>query len=135
MGRVTRIAGWETILAEQIEAARLRPFQWGVHDCATWAADVRAALTGTESAAQAWRGRYKTEIGAARALRRLGWPDLATGAEAALGAPIPVLMAQRGDVVMDGQTFGVCVGASAAFVGETGLIYARLGQCSAAWRV
>jgi hypothetical protein len=38
--------GWEHDLHEVIEGARQRPFSWGSHDCATWAARVRQALTG-----------------------------------------------------------------------------------------
>ena len=74
MGPLTRkTPGWETRLQQAIEDAIWRPFQWGCHDCATWAFDVAAALTETESRSGLWLGRYHTSLGAERLKRRLGW--------------------------------------------------------------
>lgn len=127
---------WEVRLSEQIEAARERPFSWGEHDCATWAADVWAALTGEQSPAIAWRGRYKTALGAERFRRKAGYPSMEAAGMALLGEPLPTpLLAQRGDVVFAQDAFGVCVGARAAFVGAKGLEFLRLRDCVLAWRV
>ena len=138
MGPMTRrTSGWEVRLYEQIEAATGRPFAWGSHDCATWAFDVAASLTGQPSAADAWRGRYRTARGAERVMRGLGWPDRLAMGCALLGEPLPSpLLAQRGDLVLGPDTaFGVCAGARAAFIAPTGLIWLPLGACSHAWRI
>lgn len=132
-----RAEGWEVRLAEAVEAARHRPFEWGVHDCATWAADVRRALTGEDMAAE-WRGRYRTALGAQRLIRRLGHSTLAEAVAAKLGAPLPtVRLAQRGDVLLDpeGAAVGICGGRIGMFLSADGLTDYPLRSCSKAWRV
>lgn len=129
--------GWELRLHDAIEDARGRPFQWGSHDCATWAFDVAARLTGTESQSRIWLGRYRTAAGAERLKRRLGWSTRREGGEALLGAPLATpLLAQRGDIVLGpDEAFGICTGADAAFVGPAGLVFVKLAACAAAWRI
>jgi len=129
-----RVEGWERILAEAVEAARERPFVVGVHDCATWAAEVAGALQGRDLAD--WRGRVKTEKGALREMRRRGFATLAEAVTAVLGLPLPgVLLAQRGDVVACGPAIGICLGRHAAFVDRDGLGAVPIEACSMAWRV
>lgn len=133
-----KVAHWEYILADRLEAAQAQPFAWGAHDCATWAFDLRRDLTGGADVAAAWRGRYRTALGALRVMRRLGWPDLEAMGRDLLGDPLVTpLLAQRGDVVLGGQdpAFGVCAGARAAFVSPGGLIFLPLADFLMAWRV
>jgi hypothetical protein len=131
-----RVEGWETRLAEAVAAAQARPFAWGEHDCATWAFDVRRALTGAD-AAEAWRGRYRTAIGARRVLRRVLRADShQAAATAILGAPLATqLLAQRGDIVLLSDAFGVCLGADCAFLAPNGLTFRPLSETELAWRV
>jgi hypothetical protein len=127
--------GWEVRLADAVESVRNTPFQWGRHDCATWAADVRLALTGQDAAA-AWRGRYKSGRGALRVMRRMGFRTLEAGVTGILGAPLPTpLLAQRGDVVLYGDALGVCIGATGLFLGPDGLVELPIAACRLAWRV
>jgi hypothetical protein len=136
MGDVTRIDGWERLLAEAVETARSTPFQWGVTDCACWAFDVRARLTGGEDVAARWRGRYTSAAGSVRIMRSLGWSNIEAMGRALLGAPLPaVLLAQRGDLVLMEKGFGVCLGAQAVGMGEAGLGWAAMPSCRMAWRV
>ena len=129
-----RLDGWEVALAGEIEAARGLPFSWGTHDCATWAFEVRRALTGIDDARR-WRGRYRTAAGGAKVQRKLGWATLAEGATALLGGPLAgVLLAQRGDIVLMGEALGVCVGSEAAFLTPDGLTFVPLRDCALAWR-
>lgn len=133
---VARVAGWEVILAAEIEAAQRLPFVWGAHDCATWTFDLVALLRGTASAADAWRGRYRTALGAERVMRRLGWPTMEAGGRALLGAPLDTpLLARRGDVVLCDGAFGICTGARAALLAPDGLTMRPLRDCALAWRV
>lgn len=137
-GMRIRIPGWELALAQAIEAARSRPFAWGTHDCASWVFDLRRDLTGSADVAALWRGRYRTQRGAALVMRRLGWASLEEGARALLGAPLPSLrLAQRGDILLsaDGAALGICLGARAAFLGSEGLTFVPITDCSLAWRV
>ena len=132
MGHLMRVDRWEIRLAEAIEAARHRPFQWGVHDCATWAMDVRFALTGDDMAAD-WRGRYRTANGAAKFMRKQGYADLREAAMDKLGAPLEtVRLAQRGDVLLDpeGEALGICAGRIGLFLTEGGLTDRPLVECT-----
>lgn len=132
-----KTAGWETHLTRAIADARGQPFVWGRHDCATWAVDLRRALTGGPDHAAAWRGRYRTPRGAVRVMRSLGWSSLEDGARALFGAPLEgVLLAQRGDLTLGGEpeALGVCLGAEVAFVGPAGLVFVPLASCRMAWR-
>ena len=54
---MARVDHWERLLAAAIDTARAKPFVWGVHDCPTFAFEVRMILTGGEDIAALWRGR------------------------------------------------------------------------------
>ena len=128
-----RAEDWPERLADAIAKARLQPFAWGTHDCATWAFAVAARLRNDPP--PEWVGTYKTELGAARRLKKAGLTlqDLGT---AILGAPrIWPLMAQRGDVVFAGGAYGVCIGAHIAQVGPDGLVMKPLALAEQAWKV
>lgn len=140
---MTRFEDWPIRLDRFLQAASGRPFSWGGHgggsDCALFAADAVQAIRGDDPAA-AFRGRYTTAIGAARALKRYGAGDLESTATMMLGEPLAnPLLAQRGDVVSvdteDGPALGVCVGAKVAVVGKTGLVQMQLRGARKAWRV
>jgi len=94
-----RLRNWDSLLDREIEDARSRPFAWGTHDCALWAANAVREITGEDIAAP-YRGRYSTAAGATRALKRYGGGDLVTAATQALGNPVPVARAKRGDMVL-----------------------------------
>ena len=128
-----RLDNWDLILSDEIEAARTRPFEYGRHDCVTWAMSVRAKILGI--AQPDWIGRYKTEKGAARVLKRAGYDSLEEAGRGVLGVPLSSpLMAQRGDIVL-GEAFGVCIGSDAVFPGETGLRAVSIMDTRMAWRV
>lgn len=138
MGPLTRkTPGWELRLHEAIESARGRSFQWGSHDCAIWAFDTAASLAGSVSGADHWRGKYKTALGAERAIRKLGWPRHYDMGAAIYGAPLPtVLLAQRGDLLLGPEdAFGICVGAQGAYLAPEGVVLIPLEKADFAWRI
>ena len=129
-----RVLDWRNVLGDLIEANRFRPFEWGQHDCALWAASAIAAVTGQDPA-EAVRGTYKGKLGARQRIKRYyGCEDLQqvmtkiTGKE-----PVHVAFARAGDIVSAdlnrlgigetvnflGMSLGVCNGARSFFVGET----------------
>lgn len=133
MGAAVRLDRWPVILAKEIDAARSRPFAWGMHDCVTWAFTVAFALRGEPG--PEWAGTYRTEIGAKRKLRRHGLELQDLGA-AVLGRPLDgPLTAWRGDLTFVEGAYGVCIGQDIAVVGLTGLELRPLSSAAVAWRV
>lgn len=131
-----RLHDWPERLAEAVEAAKSCPFEWGRHDCGIWVCEVAAVLTGQPSPADAWRGTYRTERGAWRAMKRQGWKDLSEAATAIFGDPIPVMRAQRGDVAIHDGCLGVVIGGDVACLRpDAGLTRVPLRPCAMAWRV
>lgn len=99
-----RVPGWETRLYQATRELAARPFEWGKNDCALFCADVVLALTNTDYMAR-FRGRYSTEIGAARVIRSEGFADLGDAAASML-PEIHVSEAQRGDVALCDGKYG-----------------------------
>lgn len=133
-----RFSDWPSRLNEFIHSRRSTPFQWGQHDCCLFAADAVQAITGDDHAAE-YRGKYTTELGAARALKKHGNGTLEATLTAKLGDPIPRLRASRGDVVAvntkDGVALGIFYGAGAICVTRDGLTTLPLNEILTVWRV
>lgn len=129
-----------------VEAARHRPYRHGQHDCALWVAEVVEAVRGQplllnwKPVCEQLRGRYRTERGSLRVMKRLGYERLREAASDALGAEIPPAQAQRWDVVLwvDGrgiEHLGVCLGEQAVFLGPEGLTFRPTLETATAWAV
>lgn len=92
-----------TSLASQFAAFlpryRSRPFVWGECDCCLFAADWLNARCGIDPASEL-RGRYHNAFGAARVLQRLGLRSVAQLGDRHLGARLPPLALQRGDIAL-----------------------------------
>lgn len=134
---MTRLPDWRRRLLAYLDAARGRPFAWGSHDCALFAAGAVEAQTGEDIGAR-WRGRYTTARGAARVLRAEGCDGLAAAAGASL-AEIAPLAAGPGDVALvsgdHGEALGVVQGAAVYVVRPDGLGLVPLTAALRAWRV
>lgn len=134
MGAVTRVEGWELLLAEEIERVRFEPLAWGRHDCATWTFSVAARLRGHD--APDWIGRYRTERGGLRLMKKAGIERMQDIGVRILGDPRgSVLFAQRGDVVFSQGAYGICLGQETAHIGEAGLVAAPLALAELCWAV
>lgn len=132
---VTRPADWDVRLWAYIDAAQAQPFAWGTHDCATWVAGWGREVTGEDHAA-AWRGRYDTEVGAVRMIRRAGYRDMAQWVSEICGDPLAHrLMAQRGDVALVEGALGIVTGGQVALLGPQGLAFRPLTDAALAWRI
>ncbi|PZR83597.1 MAG: hypothetical protein DI537_34695 [Stutzerimonas stutzeri] len=111
---IQRKASWETDLSAFLLERENAAFVWGRTDCALFAADAVRAMTGEDLAA-AYRGRYSTAAGSARALRRYGAGTLEDTLSALL-PDRPIGYARRGDLVMAQGAVGICVGAFGLFL-------------------
>lgn len=135
MGQTMRVTDWDIFLWDYIDAARDTPFEWGRNDCATWVADWRALITG-QDAASAWRGKYKTERGALRQIKRAGFKTMPDWVDSILGARLKTpLLARRGDIALVQDALGIVTGAQVAALSPEGVVFFRLDEAQAAWRV
>lgn len=87
---------WHSRLSDYIDSVRHRPFVYGEHDCALFAAGAIEAVTGIDPAA-ALRGKYKTRLGGLRLLKKLGFANHAEFA-ASLFEEMHPSRAQIGDI-------------------------------------
>lgn len=134
---LTRLPDWDRRLARVVEKHLHLPGEWGVTDCGMTVGDAVEAVTGTNPLAR-FAGRYKTEAGAARLMRKQGWHDM-TDVLASMGAPDGRLKAQRGDVatVMQGGqvTAGFVCDRGVAAKSEHGLAFYPVTDIIAAFKI
>ena len=132
-----RLSDWETRLHDYLASMANAEHVYGVSDCALFASGAVLAMTNCDPAAE-FRGKYKTELGAARVLRKIGAGDLESTFDAKF-TEIGPAFAQRGDLIWDGENVGVCFGAFAFFMGaqdgENGLVRLPRTEFVKAWRV
>jgi hypothetical protein len=93
---MTRLPDWRRRLADYVAAARSRPFAYGSHDCALFAAGAVAAMTRENPRLTL---RYTTLKEGLRALRAEGYADHVALARA-LFPEIPVADARHGDLAV-----------------------------------
>ncbi len=131
---------WPEKLHDLIEQRRHASFRWGSNDCCMFASDVALAMCGRDMAAD-YRGKYSSALGARRLLGAGGVAGAMAKASVQVEFPeIPVMCAQRGDVVMydserGGDALGICLGMYCAFTGPDGITFISLRYCRKAWRV
>lgn len=113
-----RRSTWEADLSAYIASVRDLPLSWGSHDCGLFFAGACKSMTGFDPGSP-FRGKYSTELGAAKALIKYGAGDLETTLDGLFDV-IPVGFIQRGDGVWNGESVGVSMGGFALFVGEEG---------------
>ncbi len=143
---ISRVQDWEPRLLAWLESCDTLPFSWGRHDCCTFAAGAIRAQTDVDFY-EPFAGRYSTQRGSARVLRRSGFADLFGPFDAALGRRVAPLLCQRGDIVSDGEAVGVAwyrAGPCALFVGaqqdesadfQVGLVDVPVSRIKWGWNI
>lgn len=140
---IRRAPDWQTRLSRYIRQRRNIPFEWGVNDCATFACDGIAAMTGVDPA-RSLKG-YRTRRGADRALKKHGFADLKAAADALAEEhgfpPVDPAYAQRGDLVLVETERGQCLGlvslgiAGLAIANFEGVAFVSRRWATQAWRI
>ncbi|WP_273689008.1 DUF6950 family protein [Ketogulonicigenium vulgare] len=98
MGREGVTTSLVAALAAYVGLAAQKPFAYGAHDCALFAAGWVLERTGQDLGAS-FRGRYSTERGGLRVVRAAGFADHVAVFRAALTARSGWMAAMPGDVV------------------------------------
>lgn len=140
---VGRCEQWPTVLDAFVAERSGAGFDWVRNNCAFFASDWVARLTGIDPAA-GYRDGVTSALSAARALAALapagGLAEALTAALARWDWPeCPPAFARRGDLVScesgTGPALGLCLGARSAFVGPAGLVYIQTLNARRAWRI
>lgn len=115
---MNRPNNWRVLLIEYVLVAEKAPFEYGVNDCALFAANAVKEMTGVDFA-EDFRGKYNTALGAKKALKAAGYNSLEDLA-ADKFKEIPALTAKMGDLAIldspDGPALGIVFGAEIATV-------------------
>lgn len=130
---MSRLQHWPRLLDQYVDAARARQFEWGTHDCVTFAAGAVRAITGRDVGLPAWGSALQAE----RALQALG--GLRAAVTSRMGPAMEPAHAQRGDVLLLQQegrdVLAVCMGHVWAAPGADGVVFGPAAEAVAAWRV
>ena len=131
------IDNWEKALQEIVEVSKDREFKYGSLDCVLFVADVVKATTGIDYSKE-YRGRYKTDKGALRIVKKGG--GLKTLVTATLGIESSkVEYAKRGDPMLikgkDEDFLAVCLGEQSILVQREGLMYVKTLNCHCCWNI
>lgn len=127
-----RFNDWEKRLASYIVSVRADVDALGAVPCARFVAGAVAAQTGFDGHAP-FAGKYDGELSAAKALKRIGAGDLESTFDRHFDRRENSAFAQRGDVVFDGESVGVCIGSVALFVADGELTEVPRTAWTVAW--
>jgi hypothetical protein len=125
---------WEVALAAFVERHQDVPFEWGLHDCCTFACGAVNAVTGVKPILPY---KYETEDEARMYLAKVGgfvglWCSL-------LGEVQRPKLAAAGDVVLfdyEGvSATGVCIGDKIAALTEFALVRVPMSRARMCWKV
>lgn len=121
-----------TALSRYIDDSRLRRFQWGVFDCASFAAGAVNALVGVDYFAP--MSGYASEFGAAKKLSQAGYYSIEEYVDSLFNAST-IYGARNGDLVLCGTGLGVVWGGVALAPGDDGLLVYPIDRVGKIWRV
>lgn len=126
---------FETFLNQYREQA----FEWGKCDCCLFAADWIKVNTAEDLAADL-RGKYSTELGANRALKKLGFDGVTAIADARIGEGLSPLQLNRGDIALvknhvEQDTLGIVYGNQIWVLGLNGIETLPVTTAIKGWRV
>lgn len=127
---MTRYHDWEARLADYLAGFDVNAL--GEAPCAFFAAGAVEAQTGFDGHAK-YAGKYKTALGAVKVMKSLGGGDLPTTFDLHLDRRESPAFAQRGDIVFDGESVGVCIGRVALFVADGAWVEIPRSEWSIAW--
>lgn len=122
---MNRLPNWRARLTVYVDNVRRRPFAYGQHDCALFAAGALEAISG-EDLAQELRGTYADLPSGRAAIQRMGYLDAIDMAKANLSR-VPRHSLQVGDLAVvetpEGAALGVVQGGAVFLVGQSGMMH------------
>jgi hypothetical protein len=135
---MTKLSDWQARLNAYLARVWFRPFAYGAHDCALFAAGAVEAMTGVDPAA-AYRGRYATQADGMALLLVEGGAMSPIAHARMLFDQVEPAFAQTGDLAAvetpEGRALGVVRGAVVYLAGRDGLVTLPVTRARHAFRV
>lgn len=133
MTRLARVPDWRPRLVAYLEEVRTRPFAYGTHDCALFAAGAVQAMTGHDLAAE-FRGQYASLKEGLKLAKGSHLQILRQHFES-----IPTAFAAVGDLALIGEVgfpaLGIFEGEMILVLREDGLGLISRAAATQAWKV
>jgi len=133
-----RKENWPELLNDYIAQNISTPFEWGKFDCCLFAAGAVEAETGIDFAEE-FRGKYSTEFGSVKALKKIGKGDIKQTLESKFGPLKAPLLAKRGDIALveteDGDALGIIWGGAVWVSTKQGLAKLPMRELKGCWEV
>lgn len=125
-----RVENWEHILNEFIDANKNNKFKYGTWDCCIFTAGAVRAITG-ENYLKPFK--YKSKKKAFELIEKAGG-IIKILSDRFEERQTPYL-SQRGDIVYYKQAIGICLGAKAIFVNESGYSFVHMDDWERVYKV
>jgi len=133
-----RYADWDKRLAAYIEEVRQMPFEWGKHDCFTFAVKCEEAISGVTRFPELYKAEYHSQFGANKAFMKNGYRGMIDCINRRC-VQINPNMLQRGDWAAidtpDGLAIGVDVGGKIAAPSINGLVFFKTKDAKSGWSI
>ena len=125
---------WNQRLHAYVISVRDKEFEYGVHDCCTFAAGCVEAVLGIDPMAE-FREQYHSLEQGNEALQTIGDGDLFRTLHKVLGPSLPGAGGHKGDVAFFDCACGIVIGRVAMFISEKGYSVVLLSKLQRIFRV
>lgn len=131
---MSRLPDWEPRLSAYLASVADKAYAFGRHDCLLFVAGAVRAVTGHDPG-RGHRGKYSTEAGAVRYLKRLGF-DSPSDLLDSMFERRTRAFAMRGDIALDREGIpGIVIGSEALMIGDGGVVRVPRSDWQRAWAV
>jgi hypothetical protein len=141
-----KVDNWTRLLNDHVEEYRFTPFEWGVHDCGTFAAAAFHLLTGIEpdygvarprSSLQSFLKHQLRDPDGLRGLtsKTLGFQPQSNRWQEAKRGDIVLIQSPRAQLVGLRQAMGVVLATTVAVPGPLGLAFINTSAAVQVWHV
>ena len=132
---LTRTPDWPYRLNEYINSVKDTPFEYGVHDCCTFAAGVIKSMTGVDIMEE-FRGTYQDQASAAKVIKeKCVQGSLFETIVEKLGPPVIGAKGRRGDIAWFEGNCGVVLGRNTVFFADGGYVLILINKIEFSFRV
>ncbi len=133
-----RLPDWESKFFSVVEKSRHKKFEWGKHDCFTFAVQCEEAINGRTRFPELFTSKYTNAFGANKSFIKHGYRGMLDCINKRCDE-VHINMIKRGDWAAidtpDGIAIGVCIGENIAATGFDGLVFISNKKSKIGWSI